>query len=449
MTWGYDVQIESVLTPTSQASILHHAETLLFDLTLLRKSAVGETKPVLFIAHSLGGIVVKDALSISSNEKTVFNQLLPATIGVMFLGTPHRGSSAVSLGKMAFEISKLFLKKPNVQILRGLELESELPERISRSFGRILAERNIKVHSFREAIPTMGMMIVTAASSTIGDPHETRDSLHANHRKLAKISSVSDIKYRRFVSVLQSWIDDASSEEIVQSNAQSVDVQEALIFPDGSLSSNEDGSIFESLRSDKTHARYDDIQSAYQEIYKWLFDDGVGFADWLRGANMSNFFWIQGKPGSGKSTLMKFAIDHPSTHELLSKYNDSTWIVAGHFFHDRGTTEEKSTEGFLQQVLYQLLEQKKELLTLMRPVITELKQRHLHLRKGQYKLRIGMWTLPMLRDASTSIGEKVTSEVNLCLFVDGLDGHDGNHRELVLILMDIAQLTSNPLFESV
>ena len=44
------------------------------------------------------------------------------------------------------------------------------------------------------------------------------------------------------------------------------------------------------------------------------------------------------------------------------------------------------------------------------------------------------------------IGRKSTNEVNICLFVDALDEHDGNHRELILILRSIAQLTANPVF---
>ena len=81
-TWGYDVQIERMFTSTSKASVFHHAQTLLIDLAALRSSAFEKSNPVIFIAHSLGGIVVKDALCMSRTEITFLNEILPATIGV-------------------------------------------------------------------------------------------------------------------------------------------------------------------------------------------------------------------------------------------------------------------------------------------------------------------------------------------------------------------------------
>ena len=54
---------------------------------------------------------MKDALSMSGSEKTSVPEILPITIGVMFLGTPHHGSDIASLGKIVFEVSKIFFKK--------------------------------------------------------------------------------------------------------------------------------------------------------------------------------------------------------------------------------------------------------------------------------------------------------------------------------------------------
>ena len=181
-TWGYDVRIEQMLSSASQASIFHHSETLLSDLAMLRSSALDQAKPIIFIAHSLGGIVVKDALSMSSNERTFFHEISPATMGVMFLGTPHHGTKIASLGKMAFELSRLLFQKPNIKVLRGLEADSEILERITRSFGQILASGRIQIHSFREELDTNGIRIVDAFSSIIGYQNETRGNLYANHK---------------------------------------------------------------------------------------------------------------------------------------------------------------------------------------------------------------------------------------------------------------------------
>lgn len=443
MTWGYDAQIERFLTSTSQSSIFQHAENLLSDLVRLRKSETGKLKPLLFIAHSLGGIVVKDALSLSGNEKAFSDKILPATIGVMFLGTPHHGSKVATLGRTVFEVSKVFFKKPNLQVLRGLETNSEILERISRSFGQILSNGRIKVHSFREELPTKGVMIVDPASSIIGYLHETRGSLHANHRTMAKYSSTKDIKFQRVVSVLQDWVKESSEKQHSQKNLQ--DVNEKPALPDGLIFDQELQLCLESLHSLEAQCRFEDVEPAYHETYNWLFDYQVGFEDWLEGKNPSNIYWIQGKPGSGKSTVMKFAINHHLTRSLLMKYNDNLWVVAGFFFHDRGTTVQKSAEGFLRQVLYQVIDQRKQLFVLIHSIFARILEQQKRSKDMSRSLAEG-WNLNILREALTMIGRNSTFEVNICLFVDALDEHDGNHRELVLILREIAQLTDNPLF---
>ena len=443
VTWGYDVQIDDLSGATSKASILHHSESLLADLVMLRESDTAKLKPLIFIAHSLGGIVVKDALSLSGSERTVLNAILPATIGVMFLGTPHHGSRAASLGKMMFEISKIFFKKPNLQVLRGLENNSEILERISRSFGQILSIGRIDVHSFREELPTHGVMVVGSASSTIGYPHETRGSLHANHRNMARFSSTKDIKFQRVVSVLQGWVKKSLEKQHNQQHLQFI--EETLALPDGLAFDKELEQCLTSLHSHEAQNRFEDIEPAYYKTYNWLFDHQVGFEDWLEGKNSSNIYWIQGKPGSGKSTVMKFAINHHLTRELLSKYTDNFWVVSGFFFHDRGTTAQKSAEGFLREVLYQIIHHQKHLFVLIYPIFARIFEQNVQSTNSSKPLADG-WTLSVLRDALELIGRKSTNEVNICLFVDALDEHDGNHRELVLILKSIAELTANPAF---
>lgn len=59
-TWGYDVDINHLFSSASQATVFQHAGTLLSDLANKRTSNVEKRRPLIFIAHSLGGIVVKD-----------------------------------------------------------------------------------------------------------------------------------------------------------------------------------------------------------------------------------------------------------------------------------------------------------------------------------------------------------------------------------------------------
>jgi hypothetical protein len=84
-------------------------------------------------------------------------QIFLATYAVVFLGTPHRGSQQAGLGVIAANVCKAMLKDANTGILRSLEQDSEVLERISEAFERIVTRGEVKVYSFVEEIPTLGI----------------------------------------------------------------------------------------------------------------------------------------------------------------------------------------------------------------------------------------------------------------------------------------------------
>ena len=449
LTWGYDVRIESLVSKTSKSSIFQHAQTLLSDLTLLRSSSSDKAKPLVFIAHSLGGIVVKDALSISKMEITHFNEVLPATLGVVFLGTPHHGSKTASLGKIALELTRLFLQNPNTKILRALEIDSEILERISRSFGQILASGKIKVHSFQEELDTKGTMIVGPVSSTIGYLNETRSFLHANHRNMAKFQSGDDVNFLRVISVLRRWIDEIDQSQPI-SNDFSRAVPNYPELSDGLIFDNQYHECLKLLDFDEANTRFENVAPAHGDTYDWVFSPEVDLGPWLEGKITDPIYFIRGKPGSGKSTLMKHVMTNPSTSALLHNYNDNPWICARHFFHDRGANVQKSIEGFLRRIIYQILEQRPELFTLVYPIFSE--NNRLVSSESLSNIREPgkascPWQISPLRAALLSIISRSTSTINCCLFVDALDEHDGQHRDLVNLLVELAKVPEkNPLF---
>ncbi|KAI9148938.1 hypothetical protein HJFPF1_10982 [Paramyrothecium foliicola] len=78
----------------------------------------------------------------------------------------------------------------------------------------------------------------------------------------------------------------------------------------------------------------------------------TGFVEWLRSS--SSLFWIQGKPGSGKSTLIKFLVKHEATKALLGHWRNDPVIVC-HFFWKVGTENQSSLKGFFGSLVHQLL----------------------------------------------------------------------------------------------
>lgn len=435
MTWGYDVTINHLISSSSKSSIYHHSETLLGDLAAKWIEESEKETPIIFIAHSLGGIVVKDALQLSAKESSYLKEIAAATIGVMFLGTPHHGSKTASLGKLAFRIVQAFLQDPNTKILQGLEVNSEILERISRGFGQLLAADRIRVHSFREELNTHGMMIVDSFSSTIGYFNETRGSLHANHRDMAKFTSSDDVKFQRVAAVLKIWISVSTQDQAIF-RPEPLPAQDLETLPDGLIFDDQYRTCLLSLSSTDARRRLMEVDRAYEKTFLWLFEPNLGFRDWLRGVITDPLYWIQGKPGSGKSTAMKFAMRHPRTHILLKTYDSKPWIVAGYFFHDRGTAIQKSVRGFLGELLYQILDQRKDLFYIVLPIFSQL----LDLQPSKL-VQSDIWDHEKLEDALVLFGTTAKTDINLCVFVDALDEHDGDHKSLFSTLSKLRNLT--------
>jgi hypothetical protein len=204
-TWGYDVDIDHFFSSAGQSSVFQHANSLLSDVADERMPP-DSSRPIIFVTHSLGGIVVKEALISSSKEKTRLKDILPATIGVCFLGTPHRGSSSATTGKIAFELSRIFLRSPNVDILRSLERDSENLDRISRHFSQILLDSKMMIHSFSEDRRTKGVMVVETSSYAVGYGLEETSIIPSDHSNMTKFRSRSDIGFVRVSKVLKRWM---------------------------------------------------------------------------------------------------------------------------------------------------------------------------------------------------------------------------------------------------
>jgi len=195
--------------------------------------------------------------------------------------------------------------------------------------------------------------------------------------------------------------------------------------------------VLASLSMSETKTRIVEVREAHKMTFHWLYDPSVvSFSDWLRNSSDStgSLYWIQGKPGSGKSTLMKFAMKDSRTLELLGEDSQPQWTFVAFFFHDRGSTIQKSLVGMLQEILDSILKQ----LPKLRPyAITQYKQ----LVKTQ-RTRSPTWNLEALRAAMTSIIEQRETRIKLLLFLDALDEHDeheGGNDQLVQMLKDWGQ----------
>lgn len=159
-TWGYDADILGPSTTT----VFQHARNLLSSVADNRISSVDRQRPIVWVTHSLGGVVVKDALNQSRTAPTYLKDVLPATYGVCFLGTPHRGSSLAALGATISRITSLWGVSSSHQIINALKYDAETLNRIQMHFKETLDQcksqgKRISIRSFCESNKTSGVLV--------------------------------------------------------------------------------------------------------------------------------------------------------------------------------------------------------------------------------------------------------------------------------------------------
>lgn len=82
---------------------------------------------------------------------------------------------------------------------------------------------------------------------------------------------------------------------------------------------------------------------------------------WLRRG--SGTYWLSGKAGSGKSTLMKYIYSSQLTNEYLLEWANGERLLLCHFFFSGlGSDEERTLEGMSRSLLYQILKENPSLI---------------------------------------------------------------------------------------
>lgn len=199
--------------PVGQGNIQDHAKALNWDLSQERVEDYQKARPIIFIAHSLGGLIVKDALFLSylegvkeapaAGDKTIA-AIKWSTMGVLFAGTPHRGADKAMWATTATNLAWFIQKDHSTQLLDTLKRGSEVLERLQYHFKDIL--QSFAIYTLLEEIgyPKIGK-VVEKDSAVIGW-HEKEILMHANHSDMIKFSSQTENEYRKVRNIIREII---------------------------------------------------------------------------------------------------------------------------------------------------------------------------------------------------------------------------------------------------
>ncbi|KAH8770975.1 prion-inhibition and propagation-domain-containing protein [Diaporthe sp. PMI_573] len=185
--------------------------------------------------------------------------------------------------------------------------------------------------------------------------------------------------------------------------------------------------------------RRDGVKEAHYKTLDWvlrtpdtdaIWDD---MSQWILSG--SGIYWICGKAGSGKSTLMKNLLFHPTLPALLSRWSRGDPCVAGSFFFlNLGHPLQRSQEGLARAVIYQILSSSPELIPKMLPRMWKNAQ----ILKDNEDLRLP--TTSEIAHAIKVFAADCDAQKKFCFFIDGIDELEGDYLEGISF---IQQLTAN------
>ncbi|UKZ80293.1 hypothetical protein TrVFT333_008050 [Trichoderma virens FT-333] len=166
-----------------------HASELLEEIQNLHRA--NPERPIIFIAHSFGGILLKKALLLAKGRS---EDVAAMTKGVMFLGVPHLGSSSELLELLMMDGPAL------------LDLESEFYDAYVdryrfRGFQPFICDF-YEMRPERIGKLVLGSMV---GKSNRQPRHGLVKYLDTDHRGLNKFQSHDDPNFQTFVTVLR-WV---------------------------------------------------------------------------------------------------------------------------------------------------------------------------------------------------------------------------------------------------
>lgn len=199
--------------------------------------------------------------------------------------------------------------------------------------------------------------------------------------------------------------------------------------------------ILKSLYFPRFRTRHDQIEEAHEQTFRWVFQDHLpdtgqhlAFADWLQ--RKSGVFWVRGKAGAGKSTLMKFVTNREQTMLSLQEWAGQCKLaMAAHFFWGSGTEMQRSLEGLLCTLLFDILNTAPELIPLFENCLPDFKL------VGNAAITCYPVYMSTQKHLLRTIKALLSHSCNLrfCFFIDGLDEFKGDTDAL----MDLIQLLNN------
>jgi hypothetical protein len=239
ITYGYDANVVGLWENAGGEKLRGHGKALAYAVSNSRSDKGRQDRPLFFVAHSLGGLVVEQALLVSLEPtEPRLRSITASTAGIIFMGTPHSGSSLATWG---YTLARLLDRvwRTNKELLSLLKRESQVLRAVEEVFQRQLATNgmlhHVKVFCFYEtvAVDVVGFVVPEESATILPYPN---CGIDANHMDMTKFTSLRDAGFISLKGVLDDWIEKEKEEQAVPAEAKH------SVSP-GTLTFNNNGTI--------------------------------------------------------------------------------------------------------------------------------------------------------------------------------------------------------------
>ncbi len=159
-------------------------------LALLSADRIGK-RPLCFVTHSLGGLLVKQMLqeAISGGTKE-YKQMMKAVKGVVFLSTPHTGSNIATI------VNRLGTLLRTTEVIEDLQDNGAMLRKLNQWYVNHIENLRIRNKILFEKWDTKGFRIVDESSGGITVKGETAIPIDADHFGICKPESKDALVYK-------------------------------------------------------------------------------------------------------------------------------------------------------------------------------------------------------------------------------------------------------------
>ncbi|KAK5991902.1 Vegetative incompatibility HET-E-1-like protein [Cladobotryum mycophilum] len=319
-------------------------------------------RPIIFIGHSLGGNVIINGL-VHANSEPEWCYLSNMTVGLIFLGSPFRGTKSQYLIDIAARI--MAPMDSHRGIVKELDYDNETLRSTLNRFCRLRNRLSISVSCFfelyasdygkRGGINGIKGMIVDEASASI--PGLTNIALQADHFKINKFSSPEDRSYKLVSTEIQEMFANARDTVQHRERPKTMITDRNYIlgeYPNCSVVLNdlfltdplEDKNALKRKKGARAEGTCEWIMGT-EAITKWL-QGGMTGEEYA----ISNILWLYASPGMGKSTMSIFLAE-----ELSKIFTSTPSRTAAYFFCDSNFSERRKVTSILRGLLLQFVQQ--------------------------------------------------------------------------------------------